>query len=179
MKNSVIEQILLDLYNAVDYGFSYRAKKGLFISQYFDHWKKEDAVRIKTGIRELKNQKFIEKKENYDGSVLISLTEKGRLRVLNIVFKNLESRKEKWDGKWRLVASDIPEECRKGRDAVRYRFRMAGFYEWQKSLFIYPYDCKNEVMALIKLFKLEKYVKFALIESINDEDFLKRKFKLS
>jgi len=180
MKNSAIEEILLHLYGSIDSGFSYRAKKGLWISEHFDHWKSEgNAKKIKDGIRDLNKQKFIKKKENYDGSVLISLTEKGILRALNIIFRRLEKRREKWDGKWRIFAFDIPEECRKGRNALRYRFRSAGFYELQKSIFVYPYDCKKEVMELVSLFKLEKYVRFVLADFIDNEERLKARFKIN
>ena len=179
MRNSVVDQLLLQLYGSIDYGFSYRAKRGFFISQYFDHWKKEESLKkLKRGISELNKQKFIKKKESYDGSVLISLTEKGMFRALKIIFINFDKRKEKWDGKWRIIAFDIPEECRKGRNALRYRFKVGGFYELQKSLFVYPYDCQKEVMALAKLLKLEKYVRFVLADFIDNQNFLERKFKL-
>lgn len=169
----------MHLYDSIDYGFSYRAKKGLWISEYFDHWKNEiSSSKIKDGIRDLNKQKFIKKKENYDGSVLVSLTEKGMLRALNIIFKRLENRKEEWDGKWRMIAFDIPEECRKGRNALTYRFKSASFYEFQKSLFVYPYDCQKEVIALVKLFKLEKYVRFIVADFIDTEERLKIRFKL-
>ena len=180
MKNSVIDEIILHLYDCIDAGFSYRAKRGLWISEDFNHWNKEiNTNKLKDGIRDLNKQKFIKKKENYDGSVLVSLTEKGMLRALNIIFKRLENRKEEWDGKWRMFAFDIPEECRKGRNALRYRFRSAGFYELQKSLFVYPYDCQKEVMALVKLFKLEKYIRFVVADFIDNEESLKFKFRLS
>lgn len=179
MKNPIIEQILLHLYDCVDYGFSYKLKKGLWVSKYFDHWNNEISPnKIKSGIRDLNKQKFIKKKENYDGSVIVSLTEKGMLRALNIIFAKLGNRKERWDGKWRIFAFDIPEERRKGRNALRYRFKLAGFYELQKSLFVCPYDCQKEVAALVNLFKLEKYVRFALADFIDNEERLKFKFKL-
>ena len=66
MKNSIVEEILLHLYDSVDYGFSYRAKKMFWISEYFDHWKNEVSPRkIKDGIRDLNKQKLI-KKNRYD-----------------------------------------------------------------------------------------------------------------
>jgi hypothetical protein len=46
-------------------------------------------------------------------------------------------------------------------------------------LFVYPYDCKKEVMALAKLFKLEKYIRFILADFIDNEENLKFKFKLN
>jgi len=179
MKDSIVDKILLHISDSVDYGFSYKAKKGFWVSQYFDYQEKEmDVKKIKSGLRELNKQKFIKEKENYDGSILISLTEKGMLRALNVVFRNFDKRKETWDGKWRMIAFDIPEKYRKGRNTLRYRFKMGGFYELQKSLFVYPYDCQKEVGALVKLLKLEKYVRFILSDFIDNENFLKSKFKV-
>ena len=173
--NSISEQILLHLHDCIDYGFSYRAKKGFFILDEFSHgWKKIVPEKLKDGLRDLSKYKFIKKKQNYDGSITVSLTEKGILRALNADFKNFYNRKEKWDGKWRMIAFDIPEEYRKGRDALRYRFRSGGFYELQKSIFLYPYDCQREIAELIGVFKLEKYVRFAILESIDNQDYIKK-----
>jgi DNA-binding transcriptional regulator PaaX len=101
------------------------------------------------------------------------------LRALNIIFRKFDTKKEKWDGRWRIIAFDIPEEYRKGRRALRYRLKSGGFYEFQKSIFVYPYDCQKEVAALIKLFKLEKYVRFVLAEFIDNEEQLKSRFKIN
>jgi len=179
--NSITEQILLHLYNCVDYGFSYRAKRGLFILDKFPStWRRKiDENRLQESIRDLSKSRFIAKKIDYDGSVIVSLTERGRLRALNLSFKNLKDKKEKWDKKWRMVAFDIPDECKKGRNALRYRLRMAGFYELQESLFLYPYDCEREVSDFIKLFKLEKYVRFALLDFIDNQEDIKIRLGLS
>lgn len=174
MKDSLLDQILLQLYYSIDYGFSYKAKKGLFILDEFPHkWEKIDQKQIQDGIRDLNKQKLVKKKKNYDGSVVVSLTDKGKLRVLNARFKNFYNRKEKWDGKWRMVAFDIPDEYKKGRNALRYRLRLGGFYELQESLFLYPYDCQKEIDDFIKLFKLERHVRFALLEFIDNEKDIK------
>lgn len=173
-----IEQILLHLYDCVDYGFSYRLKKGLWISEYFDHWKIQENV-ARSSIRDLNKQKLVVKKQNYNGSVIVSLTEKGKLRALNISFRNFYNKKEKWDGKWRMIAFDIPEKCKKGRDAIRYRMKLGGFYELQESLFLYPYDCSKEIKALVGLFKLEKYVRFGLLDFVDNEKEIKHKMGLN
>jgi phenylacetic acid degradation operon negative regulatory protein len=172
--SSITEEILLHLYNCVDYALSYTTKRKLFILDEFPReWKDFKQSKIKDGIRDLNKQKFIRKKEKYDGSVLVSLTEKGRLRALNLKFRRLGNKKEKWDGKWRMVAFDIPDECRKGRNILRYRLKMAGFLELQESLFLYPYDCHEEIKNLVDLFKLKKYVCFAIISSIDDERIIR------
>src|ERR1035437_3448070 len=114
-KQELTEKILLHLADCVDASFSYRAEKMFGISgKDIRGLIKANEKDFKNSIAELKKYKFIDKKQGYDGSIIISLSDKGRLRVLNTRFRRLYSRKEKWDDKWRMVAFDIPEECRKG-----------------------------------------------------------------
>jgi len=177
MDKNPIEQILLHLYDCVDAGFSYRAKKMFWIDDLFlsSNYKKKD---FQNSFKNLKRSKFITSKKQYDGSIIVSLTEKGRLRALNARLKRLGNKKELWDKKWRMVAFDIPNTHRKGRDAIRYRLQSAGFYELQESIFVYPYDCEKEIRDLISLFKLEKYVRLALIDFIDGQENIKNKFGL-
>ena len=134
---------------------------------------------LSVAVADLKRQKLIEKKKDYEGSVLVSLTEKGILRMINFKFRRLSDKKEKWDGKWRMVAFDIPNSHRKGRKAFVYRLKMGGFYELQESIFLYPYDCKEEIGAFTGLFKIEKYIRFGLLDFIDNQDKLKHHYKLS
>ena len=182
-KQKLSEKILLHLSYCADFGFSYRFDKGMGFSQFPGRALrspiKTNEKRFRDIVTELKKSKFIEKKKNYDGSILISLTDKGKLRALNIRFRRLENKKERWDGKWRMVAFDIPNDLKKGRNALRYRLKSGGFYEFQESLFLYPYKCKKEVDDFIKLFKLEKYVRFGLLDFIDNQNRLKIHFKLN
>ena len=129
-------------------------------------------------VSDLKKEKLIEGKKDYEGSVLVSLTGKGMLRAINFRFRRLANKKEKWDGKWRMVFFNIPESHRKGRDALRYRLKMAGFYKLQESIFIYPYECEKEVRDFIKLFKMQKYVRFGLLDFVDDGQHIAGLFKL-
>jgi len=131
---------------------------------------------LKPAVSDLKNQKFIKQKKNYEGSILVSLTEKGILRAINYKFRRLAHKKQKWDGKWRMVAFDIPREYEKGRKTLVYRLKTAGFYPLQESIFLYPYDCRGEIDIIVKLFKLEKYVRFGTLDYIDIEDRVKFKF---
>ncbi len=178
-RQKLSEKILLQLADSVDFGCTYRFEKEFgFSGKIFRNMIGANKNNLKDSIAELRRSKFIEKKEGYKGSVIISLTEKGMLRALGLRFKALHDKKENWDGNWRMVAFDIPEEYRKGRNALRYRVRMAGFFELQKSLFLFPYDCEKEIKDLIKLFKLEKYVRFALVGFIDNQEKLKTVFGL-
>lgn len=134
---------------------------------------------LKTAVVDLKKQNLIIKKQDYNGSVLVSLSEKGILRAINYKFRRLGHKKEKWDGKWRMIAFDIPRQCEKGRKALVYRLKTGGFYELQESIFLYPYDCKNEIDALLELFKIKKYVRFGLLDFIDNQEKIKLRYKLN
>jgi len=178
-KQSLMEKILLYLGGCADASFSYRFEKMFGITgRDIRALIKKDKKGFNQSITDLKKLKFIEKKKRYDGSVLISLTEKGKSRELKLRFKKLGRKKDKWDGKWRMVAFDVPEECKKARNALRYRLGLAGFFELQKSLFLYPYDCEKEIIGFVKLFKLEKFVRFALIDYIDNQERIKSFFRL-
>lgn len=160
---SKIEDILLYLYDCVDSGFSYRMKAGLGINKSFNHWKKEE-------INNLSKEKLITKNQSKSGDITLTLTEKGRFRALNIRFKNLQNNNNKWDGKWRMVAFDLPLKYKSERDAIRYKMKIGGFYKLQDSIFISQQDCKKEIMALIEMYNLKEYVRFGVLDFIDNAD---------
>ena len=173
----ILEEILWNIYYASKAGMGRRGDiRFLLVNPILKDIHNYTAKQLTTAIVDLKRQKLIQKKKDYNGSILVSLTDKGILRAINYKFRRLEHKKQKWDGKWRMVAFDIPRECEKGRKALVYRLKMGGFYEMQESIFLYPYDCKNEIDAITKFFKIEKYVKFGLLDCIDDQDKIKIRF---
>ena len=46
-------------------------------------------------------------------------------------------------------------------------------------MFLYPYDCEREIRDFVKLFKLEKYVRFGLLDFIDNQDQIKNVFRLA
>jgi len=91
----------------------------------------------------------------------------------------MEIKKSKqWDGKWRVVLFDIPEKIKGAREAIRHHLKNLGFFEFQKSVFIHPYDCKDEVDYLIEFYDIRKFVRFIIADSIDNELHLKKNFNL-
>jgi hypothetical protein len=107
------------------------------------------------------------------------LTPKGRIEIIKIIlWKKIEIKK--WDGKWRVIIFDIPEMSRRDRDFLRRELKWIGFVELQKSVWIFPYDMEREIMALLKLWKLEFRgdIRFLVVEKITEEEELKKQFNL-
>lgn len=175
----ILEEILWRIYYASGERVGGRRDVRFFvINEVLRDIHKYTGEQLKTAVVYLKKKDLINEKKDYAGSVLVSLSEKGILRAINYKFRRLSHKRENWDGKWRMIAFDIPRGCEKGRKALVYRLKTGGFYELQESIFLYPYDCRNEIDALLELFKIKKYVRFGLLDFIDNEEKIKFKFKI-
>lgn len=142
-------------------------------------WKEINRRTLREAIRKLYQSKLIDYKENKDGTVTLVLTEEGKNRVLRYNLDKIEIKKSaKWDGLWRVVIFDVPESLRRGREALAFKLKQLGFYPLQKSVFIYPYECKDEIDFIIEIFNLRPYVRFMIVKKIDIDLDLKDKFKL-
>jgi len=177
--NAIKEKILLLLLGGLAFGCSYTpGKQWRVLKIVSSEWKRLNRKELREGITYLYRLNFIDKIADKSGSTHVSLTKKGKLWALNFQLENIKNKKEKWDGKWRMVAFDIPEKYKRGRDALRQRLKNIGFCELQKSVFITPYDCEKEMMLLVKFFELDKYVRFGVLEFIDNEEYFKKVFKM-
>lgn len=174
------QKILLLLVGGVALGLS-RSPKRYFkvVGAIAKEWKKINQVSLRRSIRSLYESKLIEEKENADGTVTITLSEAGKRRALTYDLDKMKIATPKnWDGKWRIVMFDIPEYFRPARDALRGHLQDLGFYEFQKSVFVYPYNCKDEIEYLIEFYDIRKFVRLIIAESLDNELHLKDHFKL-
>lgn len=130
--------------------------------------------RYKKAIERLKKLEFIEQTGDR-----LTLTIRGRTMLSELVEKtraSIEARE--WDTKWRIAAFDIPEKFSTLRDRVRNTLKRAGFIKLQHSIWIFPHEC-DELMNLIQDEPgLSKYVLYGTLERIENEDQLKKAFKL-
>jgi len=142
-------------------------------------WEKINQERLREIIKEFYQEKLVSFKEKSDESIEIVLTEKGKLKALEGKIDELEIKIPKtWDKLWRVVIFDIPEEKKRARDILRGRLKRLGFLELQKSVFIFPYECKDEVEFVVEVFEIRKYVRYLVVKEITNEEELLLKFKL-
>ena len=117
--------------------------------------------------------------KNKDGTISIILSEKGKKAAKIYSIDNLKIDKpKKWDGNWRMVIFDIPERIKKVREALRMHLRNLGFYELQKSVFIYPLPCAEEINQIIDFYDISEYVRILMVHSLDNEDELRNEFKI-
>ena len=130
--------------------------------------------RRKMAIERLARQDFIQRV----GSRL-SITESGKNALGQAVANTIDLLKKKtWDHKWRIVVFDIPEVYTLLRNRVRDILKRAGFLRLQQSVWVFPHEC-SELVQLIKAeSRLSKYILYGVLDRIEDEDRLKRLFRL-
>src|SRR3972149_7256207 len=100
-----------------------------------------------------------------DGKEIYKLTPKGKLKI----FHAYTVKKPRWDGKWRIVIFDIPENQKKKRELFRSKLKYLGFNKLQNSVWISPYDTQGVIKLLAEAYILDKHIHFIVADSISQE----------
>jgi DNA-binding transcriptional regulator PaaX len=128
-------------------------------------WKninKKDLGRI---IKRLERQEMIKISEQ-GNKTAIEITEKGKKRLLEYDFENIELKSQRRDGKWRMVIFDIPETKRNSRDVFRRKLVQLNFTMLQESVFASAFPCKKEIDFLCHYLGISDYVTLVKLDSI-------------
>lgn len=113
---------------------------------------------LRVTLHRLEKKGFIQK-GLVENEICIRLTELG--------FKELKRQKnkvkwqvknEKWDGLWRVVVFDIPEENKRVRAVLRQTLKLLGFEQLQKSVWISKRNYTKELREWLGQLKMSQYV---------------------
>ncbi|MBI2021178.1 hypothetical protein HYS99_01545 [Candidatus Giovannonibacteria bacterium] len=175
------QKIVLLLAAGVTLCFSGSPKKSGKILKNLPHaWNEIERATLKRIINEFKYKRLVDYVENKDGTVDIVLTSLGEKHALKYDPQNIKVRiPSRWDKKWRMVTYDIPEKKKRARDAVRWELKKIGFLEVQKSVWVYPYDCKDAVDFISEVFETRNFIRYAEINNIAPDADLKLHFCLN
>ncbi len=120
---------------------------------------------------------YVDVKETKEGTVVV-LSEKGKREVLRYDLENLSVPKQTpWDGKWRMVFFDVPTS-HGSRNAFREYLKAMGFFLMQKSVYVHPYPCAREVKYVREVLDLPHEVKLATVSTLENDEDLRRFFRL-
>lgn len=145
----------------------------------YQRWKKYQKRKISNAFSYLKGAGYIEiEKRNHQ--IYIFLTEKGKKKAGRFQIDNLEIKKPKnWDGQWRLILFDVLELKKIHREALRGKLKQLGFYPLQKSVWVIPFDCREEADLLREFFGLSaNELRLVISKEIGPDENLKRLFKV-
>lgn len=134
--------------------------------------------RIYDSLYKMKRQRLV-KMYYKNGEEFIEITDKGKKRLLKYEFDEIKIKKpKKWDGLWRIVIFDIPEKRKKARNAINLKLKELGFYPIQKSTFVFPYECRNEIDFVAEHFFARKYINYIVAKEVDNNEKLKKVFKI-
>lgn len=91
---------------------------------------------------------------------------------------DLKKRKKQWKQKWFLVMFDVPEIQRNKRIYLRNFLKYIGFYPYQKSVYLFPYECEKEISLVRKIVEGTKYMSYIVAEKIDNEQAARTYFNL-
>ncbi len=140
------------------------------------NWDKIDLRRIREAVQRLNHKRFIELAEK-NNKLYIKITTNGRQLIKSFDYDNIElPNYKKWDEKWRMVIFDVPEKKNKERRALSAKLKDLGFYPLQKSVFIYPYDCQDEIDFICSFLSIDRYVNYCIVNILDKKEGDLRKF---
>lgn len=172
--STVVNEVLFWIYTAADIASVFLASK--------HEWKKRMWGRTwgsyssyKGTIYQLKRRGAVEFVEK-DGRRYLKLTPKGELEVL--LAKASVKILKVWDGKWRVLIFDIPEEAKLQRDQFRGLLKKNNFKKLQQSVYVSPYPFNREAIIYLKDTGLDKFIRVLKVEEMDNDADLKKKFNL-
>lgn len=145
------------------------------LDKYFQKMdKRAQAREMQRVLRYMKQQGLI--RGEYEHGLVI--TKKGKKRIEQVKLTSLSIEPQKpWDKSWRIIFYDIPEKHKSARDALTNKLRRHGFWQLQRSVWVYPFPCREEILALTTHYGINKYVSYIEAGHIDNSKRLVEKFK--
>ena len=174
------QKILLLLYGGLALGLSGSPSRYFrILNMIGKEWKRIDRYALHDAIRKLYQSKLVEERIDKEGTITLILSEEGKKKALSYKLDEMTVDKPKsWDKKWRIVIFDIPEELKNVREAMREHLKQLGFIYLQKSVFVHPFPCTDQIEFLIEFHQARPHIRQILAEKIDNELYLKKRFGL-
>lgn len=164
------KQVLLSLFDvaAIFGSFDHRRRYARAYEEYLA-WRAKDYQRFYNIFYRLRVAGLITV-YHQDKEKFIELTDVGKRKIARYLFEDGKiPLPRSWDGKWRIIIFDIPEDHKYVREIVRGLLTRIGCYQLQKSVYVYPHECIGVVRYLEQCYGIDRYVQFIVAERIETE----------
>lgn len=132
--------------------------------------------RIQEAFKRLRERRLVAI-EVRNGKEYLEITEQGKRMLRRFDFESLAlPTMKRWNEKWRMVCFDIPEKKRRARHALQSKLTAIGFYPIQRSVFVYPYPCQDEIDYLVSFLELNPFVIYCETNSLGGSEGKVRRF---
>ncbi|MFD2638727.1 phenylacetic acid degradation operon negative regulatory protein PaaX [Piscibacillus salipiscarius] len=117
----------------------------------------EQAVRA--AISRMSKQGWV-KSEKRGNRSYYSLTEQGKARMEEASKRIYKFESQKWDGYWRMLVYNIPENKRSLRDELRKELVWSGFGNLSNSCWITPNPLDEQIHRLVDKYEIADYITY-------------------
>jgi hypothetical protein len=140
-------------------------------------WEQFNTWRLKQVLKRLHAQKLIEIVEE-NGNQIVKISDQGKKKLLKYNLDTLTLQEKNWDGKWRIIIYDIFSGKQQERDLFRKTLNKMNFLLLQKSVYLTPYPCQDEVEYLRQICDVGNEVHIITVSGLENESVYKRYFGL-
>ena len=137
--------------------------------------KDHERKRIRQTLNALGRQEIIDSFEKR-GKTYLRITKKGHAAMQRFDIDTLVFPQRVWDKKWRLIFFDIPEQKGLARRAFQQRLEILGCMRLQKSVFVYPHPCQDEVDMLASFWDIIPFVHYFETADLGTAQWAAEKF---
>ncbi len=146
-----------------------------FLKKEYTKWGHFNKRKLRSEIKRLKSTGIIEE-ISQEGEAIFRLTEKGKQKLFKYKLEDMVLKSGNWDRKWRLVIYDIPTGYKNQADAFRRLIKKMDLLQIQKSVYLTPYPCKDEIAFLKTMYGIDDYVTVLTISGIESEESYRKYF---
>lgn len=139
-------------------------------------WNRFNMPRLRQTLKRLYQQKIIEI-EQQDGMATIKLTDRGRVKFLQYKMEEMMVEKPpRWDGKWRLIIYDVEKKKKFASDSFRRLLKKMEILRLQKSVYLTPYPCEEQIEFLRQYFGIGKDVLYLVVQKLENDSVYEKYF---
>ena len=154
------------------------APNAVQLLKYFTPKNKQDRWKIKRTLSRLEKNGLVKRKTT-NGEDYYTLTLLGNKRAKKYQLDSMKIlAQKKWDGLWRLVMFDVPENKKMSRRGINLVLKKLGCVHYQKSVFITPYPCEKEINFVGECFDARKHIRIITAQHVEGVEQIKKAFKL-
>lgn len=132
---------------------------------------------IRNSVNYLRRKKFVAYQREENKWKLI-LTKLGKKKLNEEKIAQIKIPSQSWDGQWRLLSFDIPEDNKPAREAFRRKLKELGFFHFQRSVFILPYECEKEINQITDYLNISSNVHLITAKRFKSDHGLIKRFNL-
>ena len=177
-KDDVLEIVFSTLLTVGVLAVAVTMPNAVQLFKYFGKRTPKEQWHMRRSVSSLEKRGFVRRKR-VQGEEYYTLTSTGRERAMRYKLKSMTiERPPKWDGLWRIVMFDIPEDKKLARRSIGHAIQKLGCLQYQKSVFITPYSCSKEIDFAGECYGVRKHIRITTANDVEGVNCIRKHFNI-